>query len=50
MKTEEHYTLQNGVLIPKIGLGTWFMNDTDVQRAVVDACKVGYRNIDKAQA
>jgi len=50
MILEEKYTLSNGVEIPKLGLGTWFINDTDVVQAVKDAANIGYRHIDTAQA
>ena len=50
MILEEKYTLLNGVEIPKLGLGTWFIRDKDVTQAVVDAAKIGYRHIDTAQA
>ena len=50
MILEETYTLSNGVEIPKLGLGTWFINNKDVVQAVVDAAKLGYRHIDTAQA
>jgi diketogulonate reductase-like aldo/keto reductase len=30
MILKENYTLTNGVAIPKLGLGTWFINDKDV--------------------
>ena len=50
MILEEKYTLSNGVEIPKIGLGTWFINNKDVVQAVVDAAKIGYRHIETAQA
>jgi diketogulonate reductase-like aldo/keto reductase len=50
MILEEKYTLSNGVEIPKLGLGTWFISDTDVVQAVVEAAKIGYRHIDTAQA
>jgi diketogulonate reductase-like aldo/keto reductase len=50
MILEEKYTLSNGVEIPKLGLGTWFISDTDVVQAVVDAAKIGYRHIETAQA
>jgi len=50
MILEEKYTLTNGVEIPKLGLGTWFINDRDVMQAVKDAVKIGYRHIDTAQA
>ena len=46
----ETYTLANGVEIPKIGLGTWFISDDDAAQAVTDAAKIGYRHIDTAQA
>ena len=50
MILEEKYTLSNGVEIPKLGLGTWFISDIDVVQAVVEATKLGYRHIDTAQA
>lgn len=50
MILEENYTLSNGVEIPKLGLGTWFINNTNVVGAVVDAVAAGYRHIDTAQA
>ncbi|MBB3663817.1 diketogulonate reductase-like aldo/keto reductase [Prauserella sediminis] len=46
----EQYTLSNGVQIPKLGLGTWFIADDEVPQAVRDAVEIGYRNIDTAQA
>jgi diketogulonate reductase-like aldo/keto reductase len=50
MILQEKYTLSNGVEIPKLGLGTWFINNKDVVQAVKDATKIGYRHIDTAQA
>ena len=47
---EETYKLSNGVEIPKLGLGTWLIDDGDVVQAVKDAAAVGYRHIDTAQA
>ena len=44
------YTLANGVEIPKLGLGTWFIDDASVAQAVRDAVDAGYRNVDTAQA
>ena len=44
------YTLANGVEIPKLGLGTWFIDDDKAAQAVRDAVKIGYCNIDTAQA
>lgn len=42
--------LNNGVEIPKLGLGTWFINNKNVEPAVKEAVKLGYRHIDTAQA
>jgi diketogulonate reductase-like aldo/keto reductase len=50
MILQENYTLSNGVAIPKLGLGTWFIKNKDVVQAVKDAAKIGYRHIDTAQA
>ncbi|MGN6530510.1 MAG: aldo/keto reductase [Ginsengibacter sp.] len=50
MILEENYTLSNGVKIPKLGLGTWFITDKEVVQAVKDAAKIGYRLVDTAQA
>ncbi|MEV5867813.1 aldo/keto reductase [Streptomyces tendae] len=47
---EESYTLSNGVEIPKLGLGTWFIDDDKAAEAVRAAVRIGYRNIDTAQA
>lgn len=47
---EETYTFSNGVTIPKLGLGTWFISDDTVAGAVQEAIKIGYRHIDTAQA
>lgn len=46
----ETYTLSNGVKIPKLGLGTWFIDDDKAEDAVKEAVKLGYRLIDTAQA
>ncbi|QJW92371.1 aldo/keto reductase [Spirosoma taeanense] len=46
----ETYTLSNGVEIPKLGLGTWFITNEAVVQAVKDAVQIGYRHIDTAQA
>ncbi len=43
-------TLSNGVKIPQLGLGTWFIDDADAAEAVRQAAKLGYRHFDTAQA
>lgn len=51
MILEEYFMLQNGVQIPKIGLGTWQIPDgEDAYNAVTMALKNGYRHIDTAAA
>lgn len=50
MIINETYTLSNGVKIPKMGLGTWFISDKDATEAVRQAVRLGYRLIDTAQA
>ncbi len=50
MILNEKYTLSNGVEIPKIGFGTWFIPDETVAKAVVEAVAIGYRHIDTAQS
>jgi len=47
---EDTYTLSNGLDIPKIGLGTWFIDNAEAAQVVRDAAAVGYRHIDTAQA
>ena len=44
------FTLNNGVQIPKLALGTWFIDDDKAAEAVRQAIKIGYRHIDTAQA
>lgn len=46
----ETYTLANGVEIPKLGIGTWFIEDEMAAEAVRQAVSIGYRHIDTAQA
>ena len=43
-------TLSNGVKIPQLGLGTWFIDDANAAEAVRQAAKLGYRHFDTAQA
>jgi diketogulonate reductase-like aldo/keto reductase len=46
----ETYTLRNGVSIPKLGLGTWRIDDGKAAEVVREAVEIGYRHIDTAQA
>lgn len=50
MILNETYTLSNGVHIPKLGLGTWFIDDNKAPAAIRAATGMGYRHIDTAQA
>ena len=50
MILNETYTLENGLVIPKLGLGTWFIDDDQAAEAVRTAVKLSYRLIDTAQA
>ena len=47
---QERYALPEGLSIPKLGLGTWFIDDDKAAEAVRQAVKLGYRLIDTAQA
>lgn len=46
----EKLTLSNGVQIPQLGLGTWFIDDDKAADAVKAAVEIGYRHFDTAQA
>lgn len=50
MIRSEYYTLSNGVQIPRLGLGTWFIEDANVAQVVRDAVELGYCHVDTAQA
>lgn len=50
MVVNETYTLANGVEIPKLGLGTWMIDNAAVVQVVKDALDSGYRHIDTAEA
>lgn len=50
MILNKNYTLNNELKIPKLGLGTWFIDNKAVVQAVKDAVQLGYRHIDTAQA
>lgn len=40
--------LDSGTSIPQLGLGTWPLDDAEVERAIVAAAGVGYRHVDTA--
>lgn len=46
----ETYTMSNGVRIPKLGAGTWHIDDDKVADVVKNAIEIGYRHIDTAQS
>lgn len=46
----EKYTLNNGIEIPKLGFGTWLIDNDKAATAVQQAAKLGYRHFDTAQA
>ncbi|MGO2083242.1 aldo/keto reductase [Vagococcus sp.] len=50
MILQENYQLANGLTIPKLGLGTWEIDDDKVNKVVEAAIEIGYRHIDTAQA
>lgn len=50
MILQETYKLENGVKIPKLGLGTWCIDNDKAAQAVRTAVALGYRLIDTAQA
>ncbi|MFR8064379.1 aldo/keto reductase [Thomasclavelia spiroformis] len=46
----EFFELSNGLKIPKVGLGTWLIDNDKVEEVVECALEAGYRHIDTAQA
>jgi len=50
MILQETYKLNNGVEIPKLGYGTWMIDNDAVVEAVKTAIEIGYTHIDTAQA
>lgn len=46
----ETLTMANGVIIPKLALGTWLIDYDKAADAVRNAVKLDYRHIDTAQA
>lgn len=50
MILQETYKLENGTKIPKLGLGTWCIDNDKAAQTVRTAVTLGYRLIDTAQA
>ena len=50
MILNEAFSLSDGTPLPKLGLGTWFIDDDKAAEAVRTAVGLGYRLIDTAQA
>ena len=50
MMYQNYLTLNNGIKIPQLGLGTWFIEDDKVADAVKAAADLGYSHFDTAQA
>ncbi|MFV0458184.1 MAG: aldo/keto reductase [Actinomycetales bacterium] len=46
---DQTFTMNDGHEIPKLGLGTWMIEDDVVAQAVRDAVSNGYRHIDTAE-
>ncbi len=47
MILKETYELNNGVMMPKLGFGTWQSPEEQVAIPVMQAVKAGYRHIDQ---
>ncbi|MDC8003922.1 aldo/keto reductase [Aureisphaera galaxeae] len=48
---DQLFTLNNGIIMPSLGLGVLFaQNDGEVENAVISALEAGYRKIDTASA
>lgn len=47
---DRNIVLNNGVKIPQLGLGTWFIDDDQAADVVKATVEIGYRHIDTAQA
>ena len=49
MYSDKTLTLNNGIKIPQIQLGTWLINNDDVKKVVRQAISVGYCAFDTAR-
>lgn len=50
MILDQTLSLNNGVKIPQMALGTWLLDDAAAKQAVSEALALGYRHIDTDQA
>lgn len=50
MILNETFALADGGAIPKLGLGTWRIDDAAVEQVAREATAIGYRHFDTAQA
>ncbi len=50
MNIKTTITLNNGIKIPALGLGTWQVSSKACEKAALDALNAGYRHIDTAAA
>jgi len=48
MACKKFFTLNNGIKMPSIGIGTWMAPDHEIETALDLALKAGYRHIDAA--
>lgn len=46
---EMEYVEVHGARVPKVGIGTWQVDETTAERAVTAALEAGYRHVDTAQ-
>ena len=46
----KEFKLNNGVLMPSVGIGTFLLEPADAENSVREALKMGYRLIDTANA
>lgn len=49
MYSDTTLTLNNGVEIPRVQLGTWLLNNDEVKKSIQTAVSVGYRAFDTAR-
>ena len=45
----KYITLNNGIKMPMVGLGTWKLRGKSGKESIIEALQIGYRLIDTAQ-